>query len=307
MSAPHGSIVRPLARLRYHDAMDLFGLRALVTGANGNVGSVVAARLAREGCQVRGMVRGADRWPGGETVRADLGDRAALINAARGADLCVNCAAEFSADAEACRRSNVEGVVNLVEALLATDCRLLVHISTISVYDDAAAPDYDEDSPLWTGEGDHPYGPSKAESERIIAAAAARGLVAVILRPALITSMHPRSRWGPQAIEKAAASPDSILPFPEIPHVHVDNLAQAVVLATTPAARGRAYNVVDRAAPGSEYLAAVYAAAGKAAPAIPPEAPVLRFRAQRIRDELGYAPIDRWQAFLAEIRSYRRR
>jgi len=288
--------------------MDLSGLRALVTGANGNVGSVVTARLTRGGCQVRGMVRGADRSPAGETVRADLGDRAALTDAARGADLCVNCAAEFSGDAAACRRSNIDGVANLVDALLATGCGLLVHISTISAYDDAAGPDYDEDSPLWTGEGDHPYGPSKAESERIIAAAAARGLAAVILRPALITSMHPRSRWGPQAIEKAAASPDSILPFPEIPHVHVDNLAQAVVLAaTTPAARGRAYNVVDRAAPGSEYLAAVYAAAGKAAPAIPPEAPVLRFKAQRIRDELGYAPTDLWRAFLAEIRSYRRR
>ena len=213
--------------------MDLSGLRALVTGANGNVGSVVTARLTRGGCQVRGMVRGADRSPAGETVRADLGDRAALSDAARGADLCVNCAAEFSGDAAACRRSNIDGVANLVDALLATGCGLLVHISTISAYDDAAGPDYDEDSPLWTGEGDHPYGPSKAESERIIAAAAARGLAAVILRPALITSMHPRSRWGPQAIEKAAASPDSILPFPEIPHVHVDNLAQAVVLAAT--------------------------------------------------------------------------
>src|SRR5436190_1750069 len=134
--------------------MDLPGLRALVTGANGNVGSVVAARLAREGARVRAMVRGATPASSGETVRADLAD------------------------------------------------------------------------------------------------AAARGLAAVILRPALITSMHPRSRWGPQAIEKAATSPDSILPFPEIPHVHVDNLAQAVVLAATrPAARGRAYNVVDRAAP----------------------------------------------------------
>ena len=153
-----------------------------------------------------------------------------------------------------------------------------------------------------------PYGPSKAESERIIAGAAARGLAAVILRPALIASMHPRSRWGPLAVDRAAASPASILPFPEIPHVHVDNLAQAVVLAaTTPAARGRAYNVVDGAPPGSEYLAAVYAAAGKAAPAIPADAPVLRFRAQRIREEMGYAPTDRWQAFLAEIRSYRRR
>jgi len=42
--------------------------------------------------------------------------------------------------------------------------------------------------------------------------------------------------------------------------------------------------------------------------AIPKTLEVFRkVSAERIRDELGYAPIERWQAFLAEIRSYRRR
>src|SRR6185436_7648345 len=102
---------------------------------------------------------------------------------ARGVDLTVHCAAAFSNDVDVCRRSNVEGVANLVDALLAGGCRLLVHVSTISVYDDAVGPDFDEDSALWSGDGDTDvYGRSKAESERIIAAAAAtRGLSAVIL------------------------------------------------------------------------------------------------------------------------------
>jgi nucleoside-diphosphate-sugar epimerase len=240
-------------------------------------------------------------------VRGDLADRGALIDAARGAEICVHCAAERSGDAEACRRANVGGVANLVEALLAGGCGLLVHISTISVYDDAGGPTFDEDSPLWSGNGD-PYGDSKAESERIIAAAAARGLKAVILRPALVASMHPRSRWGPLAVERAAATTASILPFPELPYVHVDNLAEAVVLAArTPDAAGRAYNVVDGVAPGPEYLAAVYGAIGLPAPPIPPGAPLFRYQAGRIRDQLGYAPSDRWPAFLAQIRSYRRR
>ena len=287
------------------------GAIALVTGVNGNVGSTIAARLVREGWRVRGLVRGPNTSPiFFETARGDLADRGALAVAARGVDLTVHCAAAFSSDAEACRRSNVEGVANLVNALFAGGCRLLVHVSTISVYDDAVGPNFDEDSALWSGSGAADvYGRTKAESERIIAAATAtRRLAAVILRPALVASMHPRSRWGPQAVERAAASPASILPYPEVPYVHVDNLAEAVVLAArVPAARGRAYNVVDGIGSGHEYLDAVYAAAGRPAPPIPPDAPVFRYEAQRIRDELGYAPIERWQAFLAEIRSYRRR
>src|SRR6476659_3556508 len=174
---------------------------ALVTGVSGNVGSAVAARLARAGWRVRGLVRGAGASPVGETVRGDLGDRVALIAAARGADLVAHCAAEFSDDVDACRRSNIDGVANLVDALSAAGRPRLVHMSTVSVYDDAAGPDFDEESPLWSGNGDA-YPGSKAESERIIAAA--RGLEAVILRPGLIAAMHPRSRWGPQAVERAA-------------------------------------------------------------------------------------------------------
>jgi len=287
------------------------GAIAFVTGAGGTVGSAVAARLTREGCLVRGLVRGAPTaLPSvAEVVRGDLGDRAALAAAARGARLCVHCAAEWSGDREASRRSNVEGVANLIDALLESGCPRLVHISTISVYDDAAGPDFEEESPLWATDDDNPYGGTKAASERLIAAAgAARGLDAVILRPALVASMHPRSHWGPLAVERAAATAASILPFPELPQVHADNLAEAVVLAARApaAARGRAYNVIDSVGAGRDYLDAVYGAVGRAAPPIPADAPVYRYSAGRIRDELGYAPADLWPAFLAALRNYRR-
>jgi hypothetical protein len=65
-------IVRRLARPRYHDAMDLAGLSVLVTGANGNVGSTVAGRLAREGCRENRHSGGGRRERGlTETVLSD--------------------------------------------------------------------------------------------------------------------------------------------------------------------------------------------------------------------------------------------
>jgi nucleoside-diphosphate-sugar epimerase len=272
--------------------MPLGGRAALVTGATGTVGSVVTRRLASAGCRVRPV------------SRRELGDPALLWRAARTSDFVVHCAGATLADLTECRRANVDTTRNLVSAALAARCTL-VHLSTLSVYDDGVGPTFDEQSRLWTQPGSV-YGFTKAEAERIVRAGGARGLAAIILRPGMVLSMHPRSRWGPLALERARASGDSILPFPEIPYVHVDNLAEAVVLAASrPAARGRAYNVVDGVGDGAEYLAAVYGALGRPAPPVPPDAPRLRFAAEKIRAELGYAPVDRWKHFLAELSGLR--
>jgi len=197
----------------------------------------------------------------------------------------------------------VDGTRCLVEALAAAGRRpRLVHISTVSVYDDAAGPEYDEESALWaTTEG--AYGFSKAEAERLLRTAAGRDLASIVLRPPLILSMHPRSRWGPLAIARARTEEGCLLPFPELPYVHVDNLVDAIVLAANaPVTGGRAYNVVEGVADTREYLEVIYGAPGRAAPPIPDGAPRLRFAADRVRRELGWAPRDRWREFVDELR-----
>jgi nucleoside-diphosphate-sugar epimerase len=248
----------------------------------------VAKRLAASGCRVRGV------------SRRDLADAAGLFRLVRTSDFVVHCAGVTFGDLAECRRENVDTARSLVTAALAAGCTL-IQMSTISVYDDAGGPTFDETSRLWTLPH-APYGFTKAEAERIVRGGIARGLAAVILRPAMVLSMHPRSRWGPLALQRARASDGPLIPFPELPYVHVDNLADAVLLAAArPPARGRAYNVVDGVGDTTEYLAAVYGAIGLPPPPIPPDAPRLRFAAERIRAELGYAPVDRWREFLVEL------
>ena len=90
-----------------------------------------------------------------------------------------------------------------------------------------------------------------------------------------------------------------------VPYVDVGNVALAVELAaTTPAARGRAYNVIDGDGDAGRYMAAVYGALGKPAPTVAAGAPRFVVDGTRIRDELGYAPVDRWDAFLGELASH---
>ena len=102
--------------------MNLKETTAAVTGATGAVGSVVARRLSREGARVRAIVRRELKLhekaelPGVEIRRAELTDRAALAEALGGAQLVVHCAAALSRDEAECRRANIDGVRNLVEA-----------------------------------------------------------------------------------------------------------------------------------------------------------------------------------------------
>ena len=96
-----------------------------------------------------------------------------------------------------------------------------------------------------------------------------------------------------------------MVPLATVPYVDVANLAIAVELATTtPAARGRAYNAIDGEGDAARYMAAVYGAIGKPAPPVADKAPRLEVDGARIRRELGYAPVDRWDAFLGELASH---
>src|SRR5689334_13245883 len=189
--------------------MSLAGTTAAVTGATGTVGSVVARRLGREGARVRAVVRRELKLhekadlPGVELRKAELSDRAALTEALRGVQLLVHCAAALSHDEADCRRGNIDGVRNLVEAAIAAGVGRLVQVSTVSVYDARKGPRFTEDSALWTEALDW-YGYSKAESERIITAAGR--LPYVILRPAVIASTHPTSYWAARAVDRARKS-----------------------------------------------------------------------------------------------------
>lgn len=210
----------------------------------------------------------------------------------------MHCAAEVSRDAAACRASNVDGVGHLVTALGEARRARLVHVSTVSVYDWRRGFDCDEESPQWPP-GDvaiDPYGVTKSEGERLVERAEVPW---VILRPVMVLSMHPRSYWGPLVRERARASAAPVMPLATVPYVHVDNLATAIVLAaTSERAVGRAYNVIDGEGDAAEYLGAVYASIGRTPPPPTPNAPRLRVAGERLRQELGWAPEDRWRTFI---------
>jgi predicted dehydrogenase/nucleoside-diphosphate-sugar epimerase len=212
--------------------------RVLLTGATGFIGCRVAEFLhEREGWQVRALIHN----PGSaarlarlpvEMVVGDLQQPEELARAVRDCEAVVHCAVGPSWKS---RREvfavNAGGTRNLAEAALQAGVRRFVHLSTIAVYGDNVPSAVDEATPTNPERGGK-YGESKLAAEQAILAAAARGLPAVILRPA-----HVYGPFGKTFVVnplRRLARGQLVLVDPETTPsntIHVDNVAEAIVRA----------------------------------------------------------------------------
>ncbi|WP_395821275.1 NAD-dependent epimerase/dehydratase family protein [Archangium minus] len=290
--------------------MELKGSTALVTGANGFVGTYVTQRLLAEGLRVRAWVRRPEAGKelermGAEVVLGELTDGATLDAAVRGARWVVHCAATGSDDFTEARQVNTEFTQRLTTAALAAGCERFVYISTIAVYELRGENTVAEDSPrVSTGTA---YAVTKAEAERAVEAAAARGLRTVILRPGAILGVHPTSTWGTQlpALIRAGKFPQVEGGKGRLGYLHIGSLTEAVVLALrVDAAVGQAFTLIDGDIPVHRYIDAF---ATGPLPSVPPEqAPsFLSFRGQYSMEKaqrvLGFVPRDVFDSSMAEI------
>ena len=148
-------------------------MRVYVTGASGFVGGHVVRELRASGIEVR------DDW-------IDLGDRERLRAAMEGCDAVFHLAALYSYEAPASEheRVNVDGTRVVVELCRELGVWRLVHTSTCGTCGPVEGRQAtEEDSPPdW--ELSVPYKRTKLEAERLVLAATAEGLDAVVVNPA---------------------------------------------------------------------------------------------------------------------------
>ncbi len=288
---------------------------ALVTGANGFLGSRVTACLRQQGVRVRAFVRRPDSLDGAqvdEIATGDLNDEAAVMAAVAGTDYVVHCAAVPGPDLATSLKVNGEGTGLLVEAALAHGCARFVLISTQSVYDKSTTGPVPEDAPYCT-EGT-PYDLGKVAAEKAVRAGEARGLKAVILRPPMILGAHPTSMWGFKVAKALQAGR-----FPMVgdgsntaTYIHVDNLAQVVhTVLSAPQAVGQAYNTVDGYTTWREYLEHFRTWLGLGEiPSIDPASAPPAFgwkgypSGEKLRRELGYTPVRTYEDAMAEVHAF---
>jgi dTDP-glucose 4,6-dehydratase len=158
------------------------GRRVLVTGAGGFIGSHVVERLVRSGASVRAFIRYTSRPDHGcltdlpveiqdqvEVYRGDLANPEALNDAVAGTSVVLALGALIAIPYSYRHPreyvfTNVEGVVNVLEACRRHEVERLVHTSTSEVYGTAQRVPIDEDHPL---QAQSPYAATKVAADQL--------------------------------------------------------------------------------------------------------------------------------------------
>ncbi len=160
--------------------MDWKHQRVLVTGAGGFIASHLTERLAALGARTRALVRynSANSWGwldhspvknDVEVVLSDIRDTDSLRKVVQGTDIVFHLAAligiPYSYHAPLSYiRTNAEGTLNVLQAALDAQVKMVVHTSTSEVYGTARRVPIDESHPL---QAQSPYAASKIAADKL--------------------------------------------------------------------------------------------------------------------------------------------
>ena len=259
-------------------------MRVALTGATGTVGRFVAARLAREGCDIAALARPRSDRTGFDFpidwIDGDLANQAALVSLVRGANALVHSAYDHVAghyrggegdDVEGFWQTNLLGSLRLLRAADAVGVGRIVVLSSRAVFGRPSRTRVGDKRA--TSPNTH-YGALKVALE---------GLAGVYprttcLRPTGVYGItHPadRSKWFEMARDVIQGRP--ITSARTSTEVHGDDVAAAVWLLLTAReadVEGRAFNCSDLVLTTREIAERMYAAHGGVAAARPtlPEA-----------------------------------
>jgi len=178
-------------------------MTALVTGANGFLGSAVVRALLADGSAVRALVRsGSDRRNldglDVDVAAGDVTDRDSLRRAAAGCKSVFHVAADYRlwvVDPKPMYRANVDGSVNVLEAAAAAGAERLVYTSSVAVLGTTKdRTPADEDTPVTAEDMVGHYKRSKFLAEQAV-----RKRAAEIEFP--VVTVNPSTPIGPRDVK----------------------------------------------------------------------------------------------------------
>jgi dihydroflavonol-4-reductase len=279
--------------------IEVVGMRVLVTGGTGFVGSHTVAALLAAGHEVRLLVRSPDRiapalGPLGVTtsvdhVVGDVTDLGSVSRALAGCDAVVHAAAVFSLDSRAHRaiaRTNVAGAETVLRAAVDRGCDPVVHVSSTAATMRRGVT-ITPDSPLSDARG--MYAVSKAASEGVARTLQQDGAPVVIVQPGgVLGPDDPHLGEGSRRLRDVLRGRYPIWPSGGAHMVDVRDVAQVHAAALTAGGGPRRYLVPGHFVDGRTMFTALSALTGRRlSHTIVPAAMILPFawaasKAQRV-------------------------
>ena len=223
-------------------------MKALVTGANGFTGSHLIQALQQRGDSVVGLVRKSSNLDrlgdrSFELVYGDITDRDALRKAMSEVDTVFHTAAYVElglVNAAEMERVNVEGTRAVMEVAQELGVSKVVYCSTIGIYGDTQGKVIDETFNRTQTNFSSAYDSTKYEAQQIVDRLAAQVPVVSVMPSGIFGADDPH--FGPVLKQflkgglKLWAGGDRITGI-----VHVDDLANAMILAAQKAKPGEHY------------------------------------------------------------------
>jgi dihydroflavonol-4-reductase len=227
-------------------------MRVFVTGGTGFIGGHVVAKLRERGDQAVCLVRDRDKGralaeSGCEIVPGDLGDSTAIRQGMEGCDAAIHGAAVYEVGIPKKRRpalyeANVLGTERVLRAALDAKVPKVVYISTVAAFGNTNGKVVEEGY-----EHDRNY-TSYYDETKHLAHLVARdliedeGLPCVIVQPGGVYGPEDHSELG-NLITQYTKGRLPLVPFPDlgINFVHVDDVADGVLLALDRGKVGESY------------------------------------------------------------------
>ena len=279
--------------------------RVAITGGSGFIGSHVVDAMLSEGHQVRVLDMRAPHRPDADWMPVDVLDQARLAQALRGADVIFHLAAMadvndiFSSPAESVAL-NTLGTARVLEAARQADAGRVILASTVWVYAATTGHRVDETACFEPETDRHLYVSTKIAAEMICRDYhTLYGRPYTVLRYGIPYGPRMRDNLVVAAFLRRALNGEPLTidgdGRQERRFVYIEDLARAHVLALTPAAANRTYNL-DGARPVSirEIAETVRALVGDVTVTYGPPRPgdfaARDVRSDRAREELGWTP-----------------
>jgi len=250
-------------------------MRAFVTGGTGFIGSHVVKRLRDRGDYVVVLARRPEKAAGLdiEVVEGDLSDAHAIRRGMDGCQAVFHIAADYrvgmaASKRDAMRDSNIGGTERVLDAAADAGVDKIVYVSTINVFGNTKGQTVDESYRRDEADGFvSTYDQTKYRAHLLAEQRAAEGAPIVIVQPGSVYGPGDHALVG-QMIEQASTGKMPAKAFPELGlnMVHVDDVADGIMLAYDKGRPGESYVLGGEMTTQGELIDKAAAIGGKKPP-----------------------------------------